>query len=180
MAEIPYDENKFRELLVLLADRSEDDPAFGATKLNKLLFFCDFYAYAFLGKPISGAEYQKLKNGPAPRRLLPVQQALEREGAVQVVHRKRMIYTQKVTVANRAPDLTAFEADEIELVREVLDIFSRFDASTISELSHQVAAGWNLVDEGESIPYETALISMEPAPLEAIEMGRDVAVRLGW
>jgi hypothetical protein len=180
MAEIRYDENKLRELLVLVADRSSEDPGFGATKLNKLLFFCDFYAYAYLGEPITGAEYQKLKDGPAPRRLLPVQNDLEREGAVRVVNRERMIYTQKVTVAQRPPDLSVFSPAQLELVEEVLDIFRRYDASTISEVSHRVSAGWNLAGLGEEIPYETALISMDPAPPEAIEMGREVAERLGW
>jgi hypothetical protein len=180
MAEIEYDERKFKELLVLLAARSEGDKRFGATKLNKLLFFCDFLAYAYLGEPITGASYQKLPKGPAPRRLLPAQQELEQEGAVDVIQRKRITYTQKVTLAKRAPDLSAFEPDELELVEEVLEQFENFDAGTISDVSHRVSAGWNLVEEGEDIPYETALISMGPAPGEAIEAGRKAAERLGW
>lgn len=180
MTEIQYDESKFRELLVHVADRSENDAAFGATKLNKLLFFCDFYAYAYLGAPISGAEYQKLKNGPAPRRLLPVQQQLTREGAVEVVKKQRTIYTQKTTVAKRPADLSAFTPEQLEVVDEVLDLFERFDNSTMSDISHRVSAGWNLADEGEEIPYETALISMEPPPPAALEKGREVAQQLGW
>lgn len=180
MSEIQYDETKFRELLVLLADRSADDPGFGATKLNKLLFFADFFAYAYLGEPISGAVYQKLENGPAPKRLLPVQRDLEQEGAVRVVNRERVIYTQRVTIAQRPPDLAAFTPEQLEIIDEVLEIFRRFDATTMSEISHRVSAGWNLVDQGEEIPYETALISMESPPPEAIELGHDVATRLGW
>lgn len=175
-----YDEQKFRELVILIADRCADDPSFGATKLNKLLFFCDFFAYANLGQPITGATYQRLDWGPAPKRLLPVQSDLQRDGAVQVIRRTKVIYTQKVTVAKRPPDLSAFTADELELVHEVLEIFEKFDAATISEISHRVSAGWNLVDHGEEIPYETALISMEPPPPEAMQMGREVAARLGW
>ena len=34
--------DKFRELILYIAQESEGDPNFGATKLNKILFFCDF------------------------------------------------------------------------------------------------------------------------------------------
>ncbi len=180
MEGIRYDEGKFRELLILLADRSASDPTFGATKLNKLLFFCDFHAYAVLGEPITGAAYQNLEKGPAPKRLLPVQDALQHEGAVNVERRERMIYTQKVTVAQRPPDLGVFTPEELEIVDEVLELYRRFDATTISEISHQVSAGWNLTELGEEIPYETALISMQPPPRDAIDMGREVGQQLGW
>ena len=91
-----------------------------------------------------------------------------------------MIYTQKVTLVQRPPDLSVFGPDELELVDAVLELFRGFDASTISAISHRVSAGWNLVDEGEEIPYETALISTSPAPPEALKLGHEVAARLGW
>jgi len=62
-------EKKFQELMLYIASRSADDQKFGATKLNKILFYADFQAYLSLGKSITGAEYQRLGNGPAPREL---------------------------------------------------------------------------------------------------------------
>lgn len=180
MREITYDETKFGELLILVAGRSAEDPTFGATKLNKLLFFSDFYAYANLGEPITGAVYQRLQNGPAPKRLLPVQGQLEREGAVTVVDRKTSVYTQKVTRAERSPDLDQFNPDQLDLVDEILKLCYRHNASTISEISHRISAGWNLVDEGEEIPYDTALISMDPPSPAALSRGAEVARKLGW
>ena len=59
--------NKFREPLLYVAHKSERDPSFGATKLNKLLFIADFLSYAKAGKSITGQPYVKLKNGPAPK-----------------------------------------------------------------------------------------------------------------
>jgi hypothetical protein len=41
---IEFDGQKFKELILYLSDRSGDDADFGSTKLNKLLFFCDFRA----------------------------------------------------------------------------------------------------------------------------------------
>jgi hypothetical protein len=57
---------------LLIATRSEGDEPFGAVKLNKLLFYADFFAYVKFGECITGQEYQKLAQGPAPRRMLPV------------------------------------------------------------------------------------------------------------
>ena len=66
-----YDEAKFTELLLHVADRLRNDRAGGATKLNKVLYFADFAHVRRHGRPISGAEYQKLAHGPAPRPLRP-------------------------------------------------------------------------------------------------------------
>ena len=46
---------KLRELILYVAERCENDPDFGALKLNKILFNADFIAYALTGKAITGA-----------------------------------------------------------------------------------------------------------------------------
>ena len=55
-----------RELILFIADRCEDEPTFGATKLNKILFYADFLSYALYGEPIAGVTYRKLERGPVP------------------------------------------------------------------------------------------------------------------
>ena len=66
------DDAKLEELIILIASRSEDDPRFGSTKLNKLLFFADFLAYVKRGEAITNHVYMRLPNGPAPRAMLPI------------------------------------------------------------------------------------------------------------
>ena len=51
---------KFRELILWLCAVSETDPTFGATKLNKLLFFIDLESLRQFGQTITDQEYQKL------------------------------------------------------------------------------------------------------------------------
>src|SRR5579871_3294210 len=149
---------KFRELILLICQRSADDEGFGAIKLNKLLFYCDFWAYAKFGQPITGQDYQKLRLGPAPRRLLPIQNQLKEEHALQVVPRKFHGQTQIRCVAMRDPDLSVFESYEINLIDEVISAFRDHDGSTISAQSHEFL-GWQLAEENESIPYEVALVA---------------------
>ena len=55
-------ERKLRELVVLVANKSEGDPHFGAVKLNKILYYAEFQAFRILGSPIAGATYIDLGN----------------------------------------------------------------------------------------------------------------------
>src|SRR5688572_20552652 len=73
MRTVDFQRDKFIELILYFSRRGlEEGLVIGSTKLNKLLFFSDFRAYAKLGQAITGARYQKLGWGPAPRALLPV------------------------------------------------------------------------------------------------------------
>ena len=54
--QIVFNAEKFRELLVYVSKKCEDDPTFGAVKLNKILYYADFAAYRQGGKPITGAQ----------------------------------------------------------------------------------------------------------------------------
>ncbi|HZQ34888.1 MAG TPA: hypothetical protein VFD32_03070 [Dehalococcoidia bacterium] len=49
------DSRKLGELILYVAEKSSDDPRFGATKLNNILFFSDFLAFGQLGRSITGA-----------------------------------------------------------------------------------------------------------------------------
>jgi hypothetical protein len=65
------DRDKFRELVIYVADRLADDTSFGDTKLNKVLHFVDFFGNSHLGHAVTGATYQKAEHGPLARALLP-------------------------------------------------------------------------------------------------------------
>lgn len=153
----PPNDEKLRELILFVARRSERDERFGATKLNKLLFFADFLAYVKLGSSITGQEYQKLPNGPAPRRLLPLAKQMEANGAFAWAERSYHGRSQRVPIALREPDLSSFSADEIAIVTEVLQTHWERNARGVSDLSHQFR-GWQLAQEGETIPYQMALV----------------------
>jgi len=107
-----FNRGKFEELVLYFAENSADDPLFGATKLNKLLFFADFLAFAELGHSITGASYQALPNGPAPKELLRVERELLAEGSLKIDERSHFRYKQKRPVALRAPNLDVFEEEE--------------------------------------------------------------------
>ena len=169
------DERKLRELILYISQKCATDPTFGATKLNKILFFADFLAYANLGKAITNFDYQKLPQGPAPRRLVPVRDQMIADGEL-VIQQVRLLRgnVQKRTVNLRPPDLAIFSGDEIALVDEVIEALEGAKAEAVSELTHRML-GWKLVDEGESIPYNTIFLSNEPLTEAEIQRGRELA-----
>lgn len=173
-----YQQDKLKELILYLAKRSADDAYFGATKLNKLLFFSDFLAYGQLGAPITGATYQKLKWGPAPRQLLPVQREMAAEGSATV--KRQSAFNPDKTVAIDEPDLSGFTPQEIALIDEVLDALKHDNATMVSDRSHKFSVGWQVAGEREDIPYETVFLYGGDAHPAAVERGRQLAVDEGW
>jgi antitoxin SocA-like protein len=157
-----FDAQKFRELVLYVANKSADDPYFGATKLNKLLFFSDFLAYAVLGRPISGAVYEKQNHGPVPRELVNVRQQLIEDRLAVIQERRYLGYVQKRLIPLREPDLSRFSGEEVALIDDVIKGLSGRTASETSEFSHRAVPAWRVAQLGEEIPYPAAFLSTRP------------------
>ena len=157
--EIPVDdgERKFRELILYIASRCEEYKNVGATHLNKILFYSDFYAYVQFGKPITGATYQALEAGPAPRRLVPVRNDLIRAGDAELVGGEED-YDPVRLCARRDPDYSLFAAEELQLVDQIIEKLRHKTAKEISRESHELIS-WKCTAIGNPIPYQFALIS---------------------
>jgi len=157
---------KLRELVLHIAHQSQDDPAFGSTKLNKILFFADFIAYRKHGRSITNAEYQKLEFGPAPRIIKPLlEDMIENEAIVEQVV-DRFGYRQKRIVPLKFPNLDDFTAEQIAVVDQIIMLLRQKNAKDVSDLSHDFI-GWKLARFGETIPYGVALVRRrEPTETE--------------
>ena len=168
---------KFRELILYVAQESEGDSTFGATKLNKILFFCDFLSYRAYGESITGQRYFKLPFGPAPRALVPVVNELIEEGACIKVQRTHFGFPQEKIIARREANLEVFRARDIALAAFVLHQLRDNDATQVSDLSHAFV-GWQLAGEKEDIPYETVFLG-DPQKLvlteEEIRYGQELS-----
>jgi hypothetical protein len=167
-------EARYRELVLYICQKCASDPKFGATKLNKILYFSDFLAYATLGEPITGFEYQRLPNGPAPRRMVPMRDEMKRRCDLGFQEVKlRGGRTQQRVVNLRGPDLSVFTAEQIALVDRIIEELWNLDAEEVSELSHRMM-GWKLAGMNETIPYETVFISAEPLTESDVERAREL------
>jgi hypothetical protein len=174
-----YDEAKFTEMLLYVADRLQPDRAGGATKLNKVLFFADFAHVRRTGAPITGAEYQKLAQGPAPRRLKPVRDALLANGQARVAREEFLGYELQRLVPLRPANAAVFSEAELETIEQVLADLDGLNARQVTDLSHE-EAGWRLVADGEVIPYDAALVGARQVSTPASRrLEREVAERHG-
>jgi len=165
-AAMEYDERKFAELVILAASRLLDDPAGGAVKLNKVLFFAEFSHMRRHGRPITGAEYQKLQWGPAPRRLVPVRQRLVDEGDASLVDETYLGLVQQRLVPLRQADVSLFDPQELAVVDNVVAELYGTTATDASLISHD-EMGWQMVEDRETIPYEAAFLR-RPAVTETV------------
>lgn len=182
MPEIEFKTEKFKELLLYLARECKDDTYFGATKLNKQLFFADFLAYARFGHPITGAAYMALPYGPGPKRLVPIREEMIEDDDLYLERRG----SQERIVALRKPNMKLFSKEEIETVDEVIESLREHDAEKVSQLSHKFL-GW-LAARAESeargynviIPYSTVFVSNAPVSKRVMAHGHELAKKYEW
>src|SRR5689334_7317746 len=148
MPKLQPDEKKLEELILYISEQCADDLTFGAVKLNKILCYSDFLFYAYHDRGITNVEYQKLANGPAPRRLVSIRERMMKRGhlALQPVPLKSG-YTQQRPVNLRRPNLERFTGEEIATVQNVIHDLRGITAEDTSDLSHQMV-GWMVVNEG--------------------------------
>ncbi|MGH9510712.1 MAG: type II toxin-antitoxin system antitoxin SocA domain-containing protein [Terriglobales bacterium] len=165
----PNDE-KFRELVLFIAERSEKDPRFGAIKLNKLLFYCDFLAYVKLGRPITGHGYFALKQGPAPRYGTSIREKMVADGELAIQKKETANGPQTRTVALRQANVKVFDSQEVALIADVLQIYRASSGSELTEQTHKFT-GWYLAKEKETIPYAVALVGKRPPTHSEIQYG---------
>ena len=169
---------RLRELILYIALCCERHARFGATKLNKILYYADFISYARYGEAITGADYMKLPNGPAPVRLVPVRN--EMIGRQEIVIREKRFgnIAQHRIIALREPDLRGFKGRDIALVDEVIQALAARTADEVSDLSHGIA--WRIADERGLIPYEAILLAEPVVRPQDIEEARQLADKYGW
>jgi hypothetical protein len=174
MANLVADERKLAELVLYISQKCANDPTFGAVKLNKILCFSDFLFYAYHDRGITNVDYQKLPNGPAPRRLIPVRDELIKNGelAIQEIALKSG-YTQKRTVNLRSPNLDIFTGAEIAMVDRVIESMQEVTAELASDMSHNLV-GWLVVEDNETIPYNTIYFANPPLTEDEANRAREL------
>lgn len=162
-------DRKMKELILYLASRSEADSRFSSTKLNKLLFYCDFASYQELGQAMTGHSYQKLQFGPAPKAMLPILDQMKRDRDCVEIEREVFGLKQRRVQAQRAPELSVFTEDELRLADRILQNLWEQSATEVSDLSHE-HIGWKAAALNEVIPFETAFVGDPSMPLTEDEI----------
>jgi len=150
---------KSKELLIYIASKLSGKGNFGATLLNKALYFIDSIYYLKTGSPISEFTYIKQDYGPTPDvTFLMVRDELISSGEIELVQGEYFGRIQKKLIASRQANLELFSAEEIALIDEVLAGLGDWTGSQASDVSHKFPA-WKAAENKEKLPFYTFLIS---------------------
>ena len=169
---------RLREMILYITERHLDDSTFGATKLNKILFFADFLSYFETGLPVTGVAYRKDEFGPVPADIEKILKQMETSD--EIAKRffgggwfKKTIYRPK-----RKADLAAFTKDQIAQVDAAIKMLAGKTAEDASDLSHK--RFWRIARLGELIPYEFAFLSDNPLTAYDINRTKELCSKYGW
>ena len=174
-----FNRDKFKALTHYIIWRAGHRDGFGATKLNKVLWFADARSYMMYRRPITGATYLREKHGPVPREMMAVRDELTREGLVAIS--REPYFSGEITKfkALDAPDVSQFSQEEMNLIDWwIKHVDEDHTATSVSELSHDYM--WELARMGEEIPLYAVFASRIRAPLgKELEWAKAEAERLG-
>lgn len=172
------EDRRLTELILYVAERCTEMELFGKVKLNKILFWSDFLYFKKTGHPITGQQYMRLDQGPGPRRMLPVLNKMIEGGKLVLKNERVFSKVQERPIALVEADLGDFTGDQIAMVDAVIDALWDRTGREVSLLSHELA-GWQIVEDRETIPYSTILLSDRQPTDAELEYGRRLAVELG-
>jgi transcriptional regulator with XRE-family HTH domain len=159
---------KFKEVLLYILNKVGSKPNIGETVIYKLLYFIDFDFYEKYEEQLIGATYIKNKYGPTPIEFKKIVEQMITQEEITKVENPYFKYHQKKYLPLRAPNLSLLKANEIELIDEVLNRFSDYNAAKISEYSHNDVP-WLSTENGEIIEYESVFYRTLPYSVREYE-----------
>jgi hypothetical protein len=174
----PYGEDRLKELILYIGDKCKEDPAFGATKLNKILYFADFISFSRYGDPVTGVEYMRLGQGPAPKHLLPISRQMQADKELFIEKRDYFGRDQLRAIPMREANLNLFKPRDIAMVDEQIAALWGENADRVSERSHGIA--WKMFEDKESIPYEASYLSNSLRTNEDVDWAQELITKYGW
>lgn len=147
---------KFKNLVLYVLSH-EDYQEGGIKKLNKLLYFIDFYFYRDHERLISGARYAKADMGPIVDGYKTIFNELEKDHFLEMVNGDGFVAYKPVI----ASDINLFTPEEIDHIGRVLDRYGKLPGIDLEGISHGQQP-WLLTENmGDFIDPDLALLMAE-------------------
>ena len=133
------------------------------SELNvRFLYFSDFNYYELYEEHLTGAKYEKLPYGPVPQNVQAlINKMVNDDKSIKRIKTDYHNYKQIRYIPLKKAKLLELKASETEVLDRVIEQFSDWSASAISEYSHKDIP-WLISKEGEEIDYELALYREAP------------------
>lgn len=124
------------------------------TKMNKLLFYADFYHYRQHGQAISGLSYKAIKYGPVPVHWDRAYSLFD--DVRQEIVEFETGFSGTRLVATSQPDMDLFSESEKNTLRKIAETFVHMTAKEISLVSHDEEAWKRYVGTTQLVDFNTA------------------------
>ncbi len=151
--DIYFDKEKFKQALHYIISKIGTRDNVGKTVLYKMLYFSDFDYYELRNKSITGENYFKLPNGPAPSHFEKNMEELKKKEKIKEIRGKYGGYPQIKFISLCPPEVNLLNGGEIQRIEMVISKLSGMSANQISSYSHEDIP-WKATEEGEEIDYE--------------------------
>lgn len=148
---------KFKELTHFVIHECSDPSRLGSTKLNKVLWFADVWAYQLYGKSITRDKYVKRDRGPVPAHILATLEELQSEKKISV-REPELSGEPRKYFSLVSPEDGTLSDDDKKLAQHALEQVCAHSGNAISEISHDII--WKAAKNGEEIPFEATLASI--------------------
>jgi hypothetical protein len=172
---VALNREKFGRAVHYVIWKAGNRPNFGATKLNKVLWFAEARVYVLHKTLMTGETFIREKHGPVPKDIMATRANLQKNGLVEIWEAKDHTHFR----AKTAPDMGGFSDDEIKALDFWIDeIDKEHTATSISDKTHDY--GWEIAEMGEEIPLYAILAERirEPKGKE-LDWAQSVVRRLG-
>lgn len=127
-------------------------------KLNKLLFYADFYHYKTTGYSISGTNYQAIKMGPVPRNYDGLFNEVFRKGIVDIElhYFDDSAAGEQYKAGEITFDTQLFSTVEMDSLEKIVSLFKGTSTKEIIEISHEEIAWKEGIKNKDIIDYSYA------------------------
>ena len=132
------------------------------TKLNKILFYCDFTHFKEYGVSITELQYIHLPYGPCPEAYEAILSILDEANIIQrdyevlgVSQENEDLIVEEKIKALSAVNMEVFSETELKVLQKVVSKLGPMTARELSEISHR-EAGYKETSNKEVIPYDYA------------------------
>ena len=173
------DFEKFKHAVHYIIWKAGNRPGFGATKLNKVLWFAEARVYVLKGHSITGAKYIRQEFGPVPNAMMAARKELQNSGIIEIWADRGVRPPQTRFRTKIGPDMSRFLPEELQALDFwIKEIDEEHTAASISEKSHDYA--WEIASMGEELPLYAILADRLRHPKgDELDWARKEAERLG-
>lgn len=137
---------------ILIAFISRCKPEFNdRLKLNKLLFYADFYHYKLTGFSLTGLSYRAIQYGPVPTFYDNIYTYYENEGVISSNWTKEKNGSGKeLFQANLEFDTKYYSIEELETIDAIVNMFKNISSWDLVDISHK-EKGWMELQSNKGI-----------------------------